>query len=115
MGYLPFMPRAMELRARTEWAELNGVRYYTLDAADLDRNNAVYARAQAGADTFLWYWFRPDVAPRVGERWDRKPGLPFVQPPHAGEKLVLNGDRYEVLRSVRIRLDNYGWAVMKRV
>lgn len=115
MGYLPFMPGAMKLRAREHWAEYNQVRYYELDAADLDRECASWARAEAGRDLFLWFWFRPDVAPRVGDRWDRKPGLPYVQPPGVRDVLELNDERYRVLKARRVRLDNYGWAVVRKV
>lgn len=114
MGYLPFMPGAMQLRAREEWAECNEVKYYELDEADLDRACARFARDQARGDRFVWFWFRPDVRPR-GERFVWRPGLPCVQPPRAHELLTLNHRRFRVQAAARLRADNFGWAVLREV
>ena len=55
------------------------------------------------------------MAPRVGDRWDHQPGMPYVQPPGVRDVLELNGASYRVLKARRVRLDNYGWAVVRRV
>lgn len=114
----------MALRQREELGQWKDVRYYELDDADLDRKCAHTAQQLCGPDQlFLWYWFRPDVTERdEAKGWDRIPGIPLVQPPQAGEEIQLplpgRPDllrRYTVLQSVRVRMDNYGWCIVREV
>lgn len=118
------MPTAQKLTCRESVGSWRDVVYYELDEADLDRKCAhVAQRLCSPEDRFLWFWFRPDVGERDEEvGWDRLPGLPLVQPPHPGETIQLPDAEhpellrhYLVLRATRIRMDNYGWCVLREV